>query len=116
MGGPKSSSGFVNKAKQSIKEGSRRAGKGVALKMAVDAMNTNKNPTIETKRHHEAKTKRLDHYPWPDHWTRARKRACVQACKRAKKKGFTPNTPAWDAELAGAGFNPKVIKEDTDNA
>lgn len=61
----------------------------------------------EPKRHHEAKTKRLDHYPWPDHWTRAQKRACVQACKRAKKKGFKPNTPAWDAELAGAGFNKR---------
>ena len=57
-----------------------------------------------------AGVKRLNELTWPKEWTRAQKRRCVQACKRAKKKGFIPNTKKWDDELARAGFKPTVKK------
>ena len=52
----------------------------------------------------EVGQKRLNELDWPKNWSRMQKRRCVAACKRAQKKGYTPNSPGWNNELKKAGF------------
>ena len=76
---------------------------------------------LERQAREEAKAKneqtgprRLNQLDWPKNWTRAQKRRCVQAMKRAVKKRYTPGSPEWDNELARAGFPKKKDTNEND--
>ncbi len=80
-----------------ILEGIRQAGKSHAISERAKYMK-------EKEARLTAGSKRLSQLKWPANWTRRQKRLCVAACKRAIKKGYTPDSPEWKQELRKAGF------------
>ena len=71
--------------------------KARALKEVSKVLQAKKEPA-------SAKPKRINEMTWPDHWTRAQKRRCVAAAKRAAKKGHAPESVGFARIMAAAGF------------